>query len=97
MDTALEAESLSFRYRILDVRELDGERLLRSEWLGDNVIAILARLQDRMEAVTRVVGRISALEPGEREAALSQLLIVAGLRHLEEFVEQEARKSAHSK
>jgi hypothetical protein len=28
----------------------------------------------------------------DREAALGQLLILAGLRHLEEAVEQEARK-----
>ena len=35
---------------------------------------------------------IAGLAEAEREAAFSQLLIVSGLRHLEEEVEQEARK-----
>ena len=30
--------------------------------------------------------------PAERETAMGQLLILAGLRHLEDTVEQEARK-----
>ncbi len=92
MSPALETESLSFRYRLVDIRDFDGEQLLDSQCLGDNVIAILARLPDRRQAVARLVTRIADLTAGEREAVLRQLLIVAGLRHLEEFVEQEARK-----
>jgi hypothetical protein len=38
------------------------------------------------------VERIAGLMPVEREAALGQLLILAGLRHLEEIVERGARK-----
>lgn len=49
---------MAFRYRAVDILELDGERLLASE----------------------------------RQAALSQLLILAGLRRMGEVVEQEARK-----
>jgi flagellar biosynthesis/type III secretory pathway protein FliH len=39
-----------------------------------------------------VIGRIAELEAGEREAALGQLMIVAGLRKLGQVVEEEARK-----
>jgi len=81
-----------FRYRAIDIRELDGERLLESDEVGDNVIAILARLRDHKDAVRRIVERIAGLVPVERETALGQLLILAGLRHLEETVEREARK-----
>ena len=68
------------------MRELDGERLLDSDQIGDNLFAILARLRDRQAAVRRIAGRIAILPVGEREAPLRQLLILAGLRHLGNLV-----------
>src|SRR6266571_4451826 len=92
MDSELRGSDVSFRYRAVDIRALDGDRLLESEEVGDNVIAILARLQDHRDAVRRIVERIAGLVAVERETALGQLLILAGLRHFEETVEREARK-----
>jgi hypothetical protein len=92
MASELRGENVWFRYRAVDIRELDGERLLESEEIGDNVIAILARLRDHKDAVRRIVERIAGLMPAERATALGQLLILAGLRHLEETIEWEARK-----
>ena len=92
MASELLGPDLSFRYRVVDIRELDGERLLESDAVGDNVIAILARLRDHRDAVRRIVERIAGLAAAERHAAMTQLLILAGLRHLEETVEWEARK-----
>jgi predicted transposase YdaD len=89
MDSELRGPDVSFRYRLIDLRTLDGDRLLESEEVGD---AILARLRDHREAVCRIVRRIADLPGAERETALAQLLILAGLRQLEETVEQEARK-----
>jgi len=60
--------------------------------VGDNVIAVLARLRDQREAVQRIVGKIVGLGAAEREAALKALLILSGLRHLGTVVEQEAKK-----
>ncbi|MGA2114259.1 MAG: hypothetical protein ABSH56_05860 [Bryobacteraceae bacterium] len=70
-----------FRYRTIDIRDLDGEQLL-----VDNVIAILARLRDHRDAVRKIVKRIAGLPAPDREAALGQLLVLAGLKHLEESV-----------
>ena len=81
-----------FRYRAVDIRDLDGDRLLESQEVGDTVIAILARLRDHKDAVRRILERIAGLVAAERETALGQLLILAGLRHFEETVEREARK-----
>jgi hypothetical protein len=81
-----------FRYRLMDIRELDGERLLESEHVGDNIIAILARWQDSHKAVRLIVEKVAKLEPGERQGALEQLLILAGLRKLGLVVEEEASK-----
>lgn len=92
MESELRGPDMWFRYSAIDIRDLDGDRLLESEHPGDNVIAILARLRDHKDAVRRIVERIAGLGAADRETALSQLLILAGLRHLEEAVEQEARK-----
>ena len=92
MASELRGPDVRFRYRAIDIRDLDGDRLLESEQVGDNVIGILARLQDHKDAVRRIVERIVGLAAVEREAALGQLLILAGLRHFEEAVEREARK-----
>ena len=92
MKTELRGPDFLFHYRAVDIRTLDGDRLMESTAVGDNVIAILAGLRDHKEAVRRIVERIAGLPGAEREASLSQLLVLSGLRHLEESVEQEARK-----
>ena len=92
MAATLRSPDLRFRYRVIDIRDLDGERLLRSPAVGDNVIAILARLRDHKIAIRRIVGRIAVLPPAERDKALGQLLIFAGLRRLSKVVVEEARK-----
>jgi len=92
MESELIGPGMSFHYRMIDIRELGGDRLLESEETGDNVIAILARLRDHEEAIQKIVGRIAGLRAAEREAALSQLVILAGLRRLGKTLEKELRK-----
>jgi hypothetical protein len=92
MDSELRGPDAWFRYRMIDIRELDGDGLLESEETGDNIIAILARLRDHKAAIGKIVGRIADLPAAEREAALSQLLILAGLRRLEETVKKEIQR-----
>lgn len=91
METQLNGPKLAFGYEAMDIRDFDGERLLGSGFIGDNVIAILTRLQDQRLAVQRILSKIAALEPGDWEGALGQLLRVSGLRELEETVEREVR------
>ncbi len=91
MQAELTGTDFSFRYKLVDIRELDGERLLESDQVGDNVIAILARLQDSRAAVRRVAEKIPLLPADERELPLRQLRTLAGLRHLEDVVVQEVR------
>jgi len=91
MQNELRSPDLFFQYRLIDIRTLNGDRLLESVDVGDNVIAILAQLRDDKEAVHRIVERIVGLAAAERETALAQLTILAGLRHLAKTVEQETR------
>lgn len=92
METNLRGPSLEYAYRLVDIRELDGARLLESSRVGDNIVAILTRLADVRASVDRILERIGELEPAEREAALVRLLIVSELRDLGELVEEEAKK-----
>jgi hypothetical protein len=92
MSEELVSPHLDFHYRAVDIRQLDGDQLLDSARLSDNVIAILAQLRDQPTVVHRLVARIAGLPAAERGEALSQLMILAGLRRLGKVVEQEARK-----
>jgi hypothetical protein len=93
METGLHGPELDYSYRLVDVRELDGEHLLKSQRVEDNIIALLTRLPDPRASARLVAQRIAGLAPGEREAALDRLLILAGLRKaLGKVIEEEARK-----
>lgn len=70
MESELRGVNVSFLYRTIDIRDLDGDRLLESEE---------PRLRDHKEAIRTIVGRIAGLAAAERETALGQLLILAGL------------------
>ncbi len=92
MDRELRSTHLSFNYRLVDIREIDGEQLIESDGIGDNVIAVLARLRDHKSAIRGIVKRIAKLGARERETALAQLFILAGLRRAAKIVEEEAAK-----
>jgi predicted transposase YdaD len=92
MEAALSGPSLQYFYKVVDIRELDGERLLESPSLGDNIIAILTRLPDARAAVRRIMERIAGLPAEKRGTALKRLLILAGLRKLGPLVKEEVNK-----
>ncbi|HEY7390360.1 MAG TPA: DUF4351 domain-containing protein [Bryobacteraceae bacterium] len=92
MEAELKGPALRYSYRLVDIRELDGERLLESPSVGDNIVAILARLRDPRAAVRRVVDRIARLSHAEREEALARLAILVGLRKLGEVLEEEVAR-----
>ena len=93
MKTELRGPHLEYSYRLVDVRDLDGERLLRSGRVDDNIVGLLTRIPDQRKAARVVVQRIKRLREGERQSALARLVILAGLRKtLGKMVEEEARK-----
>lgn len=92
MSSALEIEQLSFRYTLKDASQLDGEALLASEDIGDNILAILARVPKQEDALRRIMAGIARLDPSKRQDTISQFLIVSGLRGLGKKVREEAEK-----
>ncbi len=89
MPPLLAGRKFSFEFDILDVRDLDGEMLMASADVGDNVLAVLARLSDPEASLRQLVRRIAGLPSGDRSAAVAELMILANLRGLAKLVEQE--------
>ena len=83
---------LAFACRMVDIRSLDGEALLASGRVEDNVIAVLARLGNERDAVKRILRSIARCGSQRRAAALSELMLLAGLRDFGPAIEREAKQ-----
>jgi predicted transposase YdaD len=92
MRDRIEGPGVSVRFQLVDIRDLVGEGLLASGCIGDNVLAVLTRLGERPKAVRRILERVAAGSPEERDQALAELLILAKLRRLSREVIREAGK-----
>ena len=82
----------AFRYRLLDVRDLSASTLLESPRIEDNVLAVLTRLRNPAETIRRVLSRIARLDDSSRRSIFDKLLIISGLRRLEQVIREEAQK-----
>jgi hypothetical protein len=91
MEDHVEGPGVSVRFDLVDIRDLDGERLLASANVGDNVLAVLTRFGEQPQVVRRILGGIAAGPAGERDRALAELLILARLRQLSSEVIRETR------
>jgi hypothetical protein len=91
MKSEIAGPHLKFACRMVDIRSLDGERLIASRRIEDNVIAVLARLGDERDAVRRILQGIARSGP-RRRAAFEELMFLAGLRKLGTVIEREARQ-----
>jgi len=92
MDASIEEPGFSFRYELVDIRDLDADLLLASPRIEDNLLAVLMRLPDKALTIRQILTRIGKLEEPKRRAAFAQFLIISGLRRLSSSVEQEAEK-----
>ena len=92
MKDRVESPGVSVQFHLVDIRDLDGEKLLASSNIGDNVLAVLTKLSEQPKVVRRILERIAAGSPDERDQALAELLILARLRRLSGEVKREAEK-----
>ena len=82
MGNHLSGPGISYEFSVFDIRELDSEVLLESPDLGDNIVAIPGRLAG--DSVRRILKRIAENNPDQRARAISELMLLAGLRATEE-------------
>jgi len=70
----LRTEGMVCRYRQVDIRSLDAALLLASDRVEDNILAVLAGLQDSDAGIRSIVRRFAKLKKPLREEALRRLL-----------------------
>jgi predicted transposase/invertase (TIGR01784 family) len=81
-----------FRYRLVDIRDLDGNILLNSPHIEDNLLAILTGFKNNAGMVRQILDRITRLDDQARRSAFEQFLIISGLRRLAPIIKQEAER-----
>jgi len=80
MKCRIAGPQLAFACKMVDIRALDSQPLIASVRVEDNVIAVLARLGNKRDSVRRILHGIAGNRPRRREAALAELMLLAGLR-----------------
>lgn len=86
--------TLLYTYTALDIRTLDSQPLLESPVLEDNLLALLCQGGSTRTAVQHILARIAPLTETARSDALTALLILAGLRHVQPLIREEAQHMA---
>jgi len=89
MPTVLHTPGFEFRFEIVDLRALDGNPLLASDNLSDNLLALLMSVDDKTAAIRTILRRIYRLKPEERLDANTRLLLTCELRNLSEVAKGE--------
>jgi predicted transposase YdaD len=92
--TRIDHATLAFQYAAIDIRTLDGQPLLRSTVLEDNLLALLCRGGATRTAIRHILTRIATLSGTDRTDALAALLILAGLRSVQPLVREEVHQMA---
>jgi hypothetical protein len=92
MKNRIDSPNFSFRFELIDIRDLDGEPLLASPNLSDNVIAVLTSAGAEPGALKRILRKIADAPVSERGEMLAELQILAGLRGLRNELTREEKK-----
>jgi predicted transposase YdaD len=91
-NNSLAGPDLAYRFHMLDIRDLDGNTFLASPNLSDTVVTILTRIGSEPAVLRQILRRITKAPAEEREKALAELSILAGLRRLKSEIEREAHR-----
>jgi hypothetical protein len=85
MRPVFETPTMRYEFRLLDIRDVDGEPLLASEDWGDNLLALLTSVEQQ-RVLLRVEEQIRKLKGEEQETAAKLFVIISGIIGLEEVV-----------
>ncbi len=91
MKAELASPNFQFRYKLIDIRDVDETWLLDSPFDSDNILAILTKNKNRRETIRKILGKIATLEEAKQRDSLQKLLILAGLRKLSDEIREEVK------
>lgn len=87
MKSGLDTEAMKTSFRLIDIREIYAEVLLRSGCAGD--LALALHTKGGTERLAEIAQRVAALSGLERGRVLAQLPVLSGLRGLADRVRIE--------
>ena len=91
MTGRVEHTHLQYNYEVIDIREFDAELLASSEYLSDNLMAVLCHNGTEPAIVQQILRKIALLPERQGMDCLEQLLILSLLRKAETIVIKEYR------
>ena len=92
LNPRFKSPTMDFRFEVVDLSKMDGDSFLNSGLIGDRILAVLMRLKNRTGAIREILKSIAGLDVKERADAMSQLLVISGLRGLTAEIEREAQR-----
>jgi predicted transposase YdaD len=85
MKPVFESPSTQHKFRIIDIRQMDGEDLLESDDWGDNALALLTKA-DRERVIQVVEAQLRRLEGEEQQEAARTFVLLSGILGIEEEI-----------
>ena len=89
MATSIEEDNISYGFRLTDIREIDEDLFLRSESAADRVLAVLSKMRDERVTIRGILDSWADAPRREREDLIQKLMLLSGLRRLNEIVVEE--------
>jgi hypothetical protein len=95
MKDSIKWEDLEYRFKLIDIRDIDCEEVVSSEYISDIIIGGLCRIRDEDRYVERLLRAIRRLSEKERKDAIKKALTLLRLRPIlyskvEERVKEES-------
>jgi predicted transposase/invertase (TIGR01784 family) len=92
MVQAIKDGDLSYRYYLIDIRELSEDVFLLSNSAAERALALLTRVSDARNTIRRILASWTG-KPNKEKADLEvKLVILSGLRKLEKIVREEIQR-----
>ena len=92
MDSRISHPTLNFSCTVMDLRELDAQSLQQSDRIADQLFTLLCHRGAEAENIRRIVSQIARVKGRGQDDAVSQLLLLSGLRRVEDRVAVEAKE-----
>jgi len=80
MKNSIKWEDLEYRFKLIDIRNIDCEDMVRSDYISDIILGGLCRIKDEDRYVERLLSAIRSLSENERKNAIKKALTLLRLR-----------------
>ncbi len=80
IESQIKEQNLRYNYEVKDIREFDCSKLIESEDITDNIIAILCNIKDFDRLFAKLQGKLLNLDNKKREDYLRKLFYLLRLR-----------------